>query len=120
MFFSNILPQWEDTSEKDRQLIASALGAAQSNVSLALRWIQAQLWMQSMTAAIIREGEEGTLPIEIRKVVWDKTIDSEKKFQSLWYLVKFHLLPGAWLCQFMSTTGLKVQTAIRVSRIVVV
>ena len=60
--FSNVLPQWEETSEKDHQLISNALGAAQSNISLALSCIQAQLWMQSMTAAIIREGEEGTLP----------------------------------------------------------
>jgi len=67
--FSNILPQWEETSEKDHRLIANALGAAQSNISLALSCIQAQLGMQSMTAAIIREGEEGTLPTEIRKVI---------------------------------------------------
>jgi len=87
--FSNILPQWEETSEKDNQLIANALGAAQSSISLALSCIQAQLWMQSMTAAIIREGEEGTLPTEIRKVIWDNAIDFEKKFQSWWYLVNF-------------------------------
>jgi len=45
--------------------------------------------MQSITAAIIREGEEGTLPTEIRKVIWDNAIDFEKKFQSWWYLVNF-------------------------------
>jgi len=45
--------------------------------------------MQSITAAIIREGEEATLPIEIRKVIWDNAIDFEKKFQSWWYRVNF-------------------------------
>jgi len=65
MAFSNILPQWEETSEKDSQLTASALDATQSSISLALICIQAQFWMQSMTAAIIREGEEGTLPTKI-------------------------------------------------------
>ncbi|XP_074424622.1 uncharacterized protein LOC141735547 [Larus michahellis] len=86
---SNILPQWEETGEKDHQLITDALGTTQNNVSLALSCIQAQLWMQSMTAAIIREGEEGTLPTEIRKVIWDNAIEFEKKFQSWWYLVNF-------------------------------
>lgn len=34
--------------------------------------------MQSVVAAIIREGEEGTLPTEIRKVVWDNAPNYEK------------------------------------------
>jgi len=42
-------------------LTADALGAAQNNVSLALSCVQAQLWMKSTVAAIIREVEEGTL-----------------------------------------------------------
>ncbi|XP_075302889.1 uncharacterized protein LOC142365708 [Opisthocomus hoazin] len=78
---------------KDRQQIASALDASQNNISLALSYIQAQLWMQSMTAAIIREGEEGTLPTEIQKVIWDNAIDFEKKFQSWWYLANFTYNP---------------------------
>ncbi|KAK4810466.1 hypothetical protein QYF61_004246 [Mycteria americana] len=45
--------------------------------------------MQSMVAAIIREGEEGTLPTEIRKVIWDNATKFEKEFQSWWYLVNF-------------------------------
>ncbi|KAK4810571.1 LOW QUALITY PROTEIN: hypothetical protein QYF61_004534 [Mycteria americana] len=76
---SDILPQWKRINERDHQLIVDALGVAQTNVSLALSCIQAQLWMQSMVAAIIREGEEGTLPTEIRR----------KGFQSCWYLVNF-------------------------------
>jgi len=95
--FSNILPQWEETSENDHQLIANALGAAQNNISLALSCIQAQLWMQLMTAAIISEGEKGTLPTEIRKVIWDNAIDFEKKFQSWWYLVNFTYDPTAFV-----------------------
>ncbi|KAK4806952.1 hypothetical protein QYF61_027319 [Mycteria americana] len=82
-------PQWERIHERDHQLIVDALGVAQSNVSLALSCIQAQLWMQSMVAAIIREGEEGTLPTEIQKVIWDNATEFEKEFQSWWYLVNF-------------------------------
>ncbi|KAK4811143.1 hypothetical protein QYF61_019774 [Mycteria americana] len=86
---SDILPQWKRINERDHQLIVDALGVAQTNVSLALSCIQAQLWMQSMVAAIIREGEEGTLPTEIRKVIWDNATKFEKEFQSWWYLVNF-------------------------------
>ncbi|XP_076212573.1 LOW QUALITY PROTEIN: uncharacterized protein LOC143169181 [Aptenodytes patagonicus] len=86
---SDILPQWERINERDHQLIVDALGAAQNDVSLALSCIQAQLWMQSMVAAIIREGEEGTLPTEIQKVVWDNATKFEKEFQSWWYSVNF-------------------------------
>ena len=34
-------------------------------------------------------GEEGTLPTEIRKVIWDNVTEFEKEFQSWWYLVNF-------------------------------
>ncbi|KAK4811065.1 hypothetical protein QYF61_016351 [Mycteria americana] len=68
---SGILPQWERINERDHQLIVDALGVAQTNVSLALSCIQAQLWMQSMVAAIIREAK------------------FEKEFQSWWYLANF-------------------------------
>ncbi|XP_074875776.1 uncharacterized protein LOC142026553 [Buteo buteo] len=86
---SDILPQWERMNEKDHQLIVNALGAAQINVSLALRCIQAQLWVQSTVAAIVREGEEGTLPTEIQKVIWDNATKFEREFQSWWCLVNF-------------------------------
>jgi len=65
---SDILPQWQRINEKDHQLIVNTLGAAQINVSLALSCTQAQLWIQSTVAVTVREGEEGTLPTEIRKV----------------------------------------------------
>jgi len=45
--------------------------------------------MQSKTAAIIREGEEGTLPTKIQNILWDNTIDFEKRFQSWWNLLNF-------------------------------
>ncbi|XP_072707269.1 uncharacterized protein [Ciconia boyciana] len=86
---SDMLPQWGKVNEKDQQLIVDALGVAQNNVSLALSCIQAQLWMQSIVAAIIREGEEGTRPTEIRKVIWDNATEFEKEFQSWWYPVNF-------------------------------
>lgn len=59
-------------------MIVNTLDVAQSNVPLAPSCIQAQLWIQSMAAAIIREGEEGTLPTEIRKVIWDNAIEFEE------------------------------------------
>ncbi|XP_074424308.1 uncharacterized protein LOC141735521 [Larus michahellis] len=79
---SDVLPQWERISKRDHQLIVDALGVAQTNVSLALSCIQAQLWMQSTVAAIVREGEEGTLPTEIQKVIWDNATEFEREFQS--------------------------------------
>ncbi|KAK4825339.1 hypothetical protein QYF61_026858 [Mycteria americana] len=90
---SDMLPQWERISERDHQLIVDALSAAQNNVSLALSCIQAQLWMQSMVAAVIREGEEGTLPSEMRKVIWDKATRFDKEFQPWRYLVNFTFDP---------------------------
>lgn len=54
----NMLPSWEAVNEKDHQLISDALSIVQTDVSLALTSIQAQLWMQLMTATITREGEE--------------------------------------------------------------
>lgn len=54
---TDILTQWEGINEKDPQFITDALSTVQSNVSLALSCIQAQL--QSMTAPVTREGEEG-------------------------------------------------------------
>lgn len=57
-FQMDILPQQERVNEKDHQLITDALSIVQINVSLALTSIHAQLWMQLMTATIIREGEE--------------------------------------------------------------
>ena len=86
---SDILPQWERINEKDHQLIVNALDAAQNNVSLALNCIQAQLWIQSTVAAIVREGEGGTLPTEIQKVIWDNATKFEREFQSWWCLVNF-------------------------------
>lgn len=86
---SKVVPDWEKINIGDHKLIIDALDGLQSNVSLALSCIQAQLWMQSVTASIIREGEEGTFPTEIRKIIWDNANDFEKKLQSWWNLVNF-------------------------------
>lgn len=91
---SNILPNWEEVNVNDHKLIIDALGATQNNISLALSCIQAQLWMQSVAASIIREGEEGTFPTEIRKIIWDSATDFEKEFQSWWNLVNFTYDPS--------------------------
>ncbi|XP_053789840.1 uncharacterized protein LOC128783219 [Vidua chalybeata] len=50
--------------------------------------------MQSVAASIIREGEEGTFPTEIRKIVWDSATDFERDFQSWWNLVNFTYDPN--------------------------
>lgn len=60
-----------------------------NNISLALSCIQAQLWVQYTIAAIVREGEDGTLPTEIRKIIWEKATAFEREFQSWWYLGNF-------------------------------
>ncbi|XP_068280354.1 uncharacterized protein [Nyctibius grandis] len=86
---SKVLPQWLETEERDHELIIDALKIAQDNISLALSCTQAQLWIQSVSASIIREGEEGTFPIEIRKIVWDKATELERELQSWWTLVNF-------------------------------
>jgi len=46
-----------------------------------------------MTAAIVREGEEGILPLEIRKVIWENATEFEKNFQSWWKLLNFTYNP---------------------------
>lgn len=77
----------------DHKLIIGMLRATQSNISLALSCVQAQLWMQSVAASIIREGKEGTFPTEIRKIIWDGATDFEREFQSWWNLVNFTYNP---------------------------
>lgn len=80
-------------NEQDHKPITDAFGVAQNNTSLALCCIQVQLWVQSVTAAIRRDDEEGSLPTEIRKVIGDTATSFEKKFQSWWYLVNFSYDP---------------------------
>ena len=61
----------------------------QTNTSMALSCIQAQLGIQTTVSALIRAGESGTLSKETQKIMWDKANDSERRFQSLWNLVNF-------------------------------
>ncbi|RMC09769.1 hypothetical protein DUI87_13556 [Hirundo rustica rustica] len=79
---TKILPEWEDTEERDHEAIINALGTASENISLALGCTQAQLCMQSVAAAVIREGGAGIFPAEIRKIVWDNASDMERELQS--------------------------------------
>nr|XP_032600663.1 uncharacterized protein LOC116806961 isoform X2 [Taeniopygia guttata] len=90
---SKILAEWEDIEEQDHGLIVNAMGTANENMSLALGCVQAQLWMQSVAASIIREGSEGTFPAEICKIVWDHASDLERELQSWWILVNFTYNP---------------------------
>ncbi|XP_066405256.1 uncharacterized protein [Molothrus aeneus] len=86
---SEVLPTWEQISEKDHQVLLRALGMEQSNVSLALSCIQAQMWVQSVVAGILRDGDNGVLPTEIRKIVWDAATEKERQLQAWWRLVNF-------------------------------
>ncbi|RMC19805.1 hypothetical protein DUI87_03370 [Hirundo rustica rustica] len=79
---SKVLPDWENTEEQDHEVIINALGTASENISLALGCTQAQLWMQSVAAAVIREGREGIFPAELRKIVWDNASEMERELQS--------------------------------------
>ena len=51
------------------------------------------LWVQSMTAAFVREGKQGLLPLEIRKVICENATEFEKNFQSWWKLLNFTYNP---------------------------
>lgn len=62
---SEVLPTWEKISEKDHQVLLQALGIEQNNVSLALSCIQAQMWVQSVVAGILRDGDNGVLPLSL-------------------------------------------------------
>ena len=53
---TKILPKWENTEERDHEVIIKALGTVSANISLALGCTQAQMWMQSVAATVIREG----------------------------------------------------------------
>nr|XP_010297308.1 PREDICTED: uncharacterized protein LOC104632952 [Balearica regulorum gibbericeps] len=86
---SEVLPTWEQISEKDHQVLLQVLGIEQNNVSLALSCIQAQMWVQSVIAGILRDGDNGVLPTEIRKIVWDAATEKERQLQAWWRLVNF-------------------------------
>lgn len=62
--------------------------------------------MQSTVTAIIREGDEGTLPTEIQKEIWGNLSQFKKDFQSLWYLVNFpYDLTNSKAMAFVLTIG---------------
>jgi len=44
-------------------------------------------------ATIIREGEEATLPTDIRKIIWDNATIFEREFQSCWQIANFTYNP---------------------------
>ena len=61
---------------------------------IALSCVQAQLWMQSVAASIIREGKESPFPTEIWRIIWDSATNFEREFQSWWNLVNFTYNPS--------------------------
>lgn len=70
-------------------MIIDTLGTAGGNISLGLGYTQAQLWMQSVAASIIRDGEDSIFPAGIHEVVWDNVSDLEKELQPWWILVNY-------------------------------
>ncbi|KAM4673958.1 uncharacterized protein AAGF69_002726 [Amazona ochrocephala] len=47
------------------------------------------MWVQSVVAGILRDGDNGILPTEIRKIVWDAATEKERQLQAWWRLVNF-------------------------------
>ncbi|XP_074667130.1 uncharacterized protein LOC141917660 [Strix aluco] len=86
---SKLLPDWEKNNIKDHLMIVEGLEMIPKDISWALSCIQAQMWMQIVISDILREGEEGILPTEIRKIIWDKAKPQERELQSWWKLVNF-------------------------------
>lgn len=86
---SKVVPDWGRANTEDHLFIADAVGTLQGDIALAMSCIQAQLWMQTVAESIIREGEEGILPTEIRKMVWDNATETERRLQSWWNMVNF-------------------------------
>lgn len=82
-------------SSQDLYHITNFIGNLQGNVSLALGCSQSQLWLQSVAAAIIREGETGLFPQEVGAIIARNhtTTDFEKTYQAWWKLVNFTYNP---------------------------
>lgn len=78
-------------TSQDFQAVASSVEGPQGNVSIAIQWVQTQLWIQSVVSDIIREGMSGNLPQEIREIMAenDTTNSFELKHQAWWQLVNF-------------------------------
>lgn len=49
--------------------------------------------MQSVAAAVIREGREGIFPAEPCKIVWDSVSDMERELQAWLTLINFTYNP---------------------------
>ncbi|XP_074667280.1 uncharacterized protein LOC141917753 isoform X1 [Strix aluco] len=86
---SKLLPDWEKNNIMDHLMIVEGLEMIPKDISWALSCIQAQMWTQIVISNILREGEEGILPTEIRKIIWDKAKPQERELQSWWKLVNF-------------------------------
>lgn len=65
---TDLLPAWFRTRQQDLEALIRAIGTVQGNISLALACSQAQTWAQTIAQDIIRDGLEGILSPEIRKI----------------------------------------------------
>uniref|UniRef100_A0A8C5IUW4 Uncharacterized protein n=1 Tax=Junco hyemalis TaxID=40217 RepID=A0A8C5IUW4_JUNHY len=75
--------------------LADYTGELSKDIALAIQCSQAQQWVQSVAAGIMREGTSGILPQEIRETILkdNHTTQFEKDHQAWWQLVNFTYEP---------------------------
>ncbi|KAK4832484.1 hypothetical protein QYF61_023531 [Mycteria americana] len=47
------------------------------------------MWVQSVVAGSLRDGDNSILPTEIQKIVWDAATEKERQLQAWWRLINF-------------------------------
>lgn len=91
---TKILPIWQDLQMQDSDKIIDAIDTLQVNISWALACIQTQVWLLNVAKNIIRDGLNGIIPIELRKVIWENTTSEfERSHQAWWKMVNFSYNP---------------------------
>uniref|UniRef100_A0A674J513 Uncharacterized protein n=1 Tax=Terrapene triunguis TaxID=2587831 RepID=A0A674J513_9SAUR len=86
---TKILPYWLKIQEQDHLRILGALDILQSNISEALACVEAQQWLITVAKAIIRDGFNQQLPLELKKIIYEDTNDFEKIHHQWWQLLTF-------------------------------
>ncbi|CAM2113497.1 unnamed protein product [Caretta caretta] len=89
----NILPYWLDIQEQDHLQVLGALGILQSNLSEALTCIEAQQWLLNVAKSIMRDGLNGNVSLELKRIIGSNSNKFEKKHHESWKLVSFTYYP---------------------------
>lgn len=90
---TDLLPTWFRTRQQDLETILKAVGTVQGNISLALACSQAQTWTQVTAQSIIRDGLEGIIAPELRKIMEQYGLsDFEASHSEWWKMVHFELI----------------------------